>query len=275
MLNEDKTTTKIKNFSPADAVSFAVSKILSYSSDFENIPQDAEYIKQQAEAIIPLISERLAAEPLSRIFPTDVITGISKEIYHSALSKISEERLAAAAVRSVSSDPLISSSIDTLIFNNAASIFSFLLKLYPPSSLFSSKDKHQQRVLLLVVAFTAHALSAYHPSGWIRYDKKQIFSIAKINKLPSQDQEALTRQIHNDFGLNMRVIGSNQPIPCYNIPWLVAPQQDSPISTLRSPMIANAIVEKIRFLVNSISDDSQESLGNPSPPLNTIDQTNQ
>lgn len=257
MLNSKATTVRVKQLSPADAVGFAVSKILSYVAPADSAP-DTTAAQQQEAAIVPQISERLASEPLSRVFPPDVITGLSKEIYLSALAKIAEEKALSAATLAISSDPVVASSIDTLIFNNAASLFSYLIKSYSPASLFSSKDKQQQRIFLLVVAFTAHALSAYHPSGWIRYDKKQIFTAAKINKLSSQDQESLTRQLHNDFGLDMRVVGSNQPIPCYNIPWLVAPPPDSSISSLQMSAIATAIIDKIHFLVDSldhINDD--------------------
>lgn len=99
----------------------------------------------------------------------------------------------------------------------------FLLKNTP---FFYDEDRNVQR---LVLAFLLYYHANYHPSGWIRYDKKSIFYLANCQKLPTSLQENLTRYIHTTYNLNMRVVGSNQPIPCYSLDWAKPEPDDSGI----------------------------------------------
>lgn len=76
----------------------------------------------------------------------------------------------------------------------------------------------QMRALLMsfIIAYRHN----YHPSGWIKYDKKNIFYLADLANLSSARQTAMTNYLHAKYGLNMRVVGSNQPTPCFGFDWL-------------------------------------------------------
>ena len=77
----------------------------------------------------------------------------------------------------------------------------------------------QKLILALLVSYVAN----YHSSGWIRYNRKEIFYLAGLSKLPVSTQESLTQRLHSTYNLNMRVVGSNQPIPCFRFSWSYSP----------------------------------------------------
>ena len=95
----------------------------------------------------------------------------------------------------------------------------------------ASVPQAQRLLLALVFNFRAN----FHPTGWIRYEKKNIMYLAGLDKLPVRDQETLMNQMHRECGLNMRVIGSNNPIPCYTFTWAEVPPQEDPTDT--SPLL--------------------------------------
>ena len=74
----------------------------------------------------------------------------------------------------------------------------------------------KQLLFTLVYFYRAN----YHHTGWIRYDKKFIFHLAGIDELAKKQQEQITQYLHRLYGLDMRVIGSNSPTPCFKIDWL-------------------------------------------------------
>lgn len=86
----------------------------------------------------------------------------------------------------------------------------------------------------LLLSFIIFYRLNYHPSGWIKYDKKNIFYLAGISKLSTAQQEKMTNYLHSHYGLNMRVVGSNQPTTCYNMYWL---QDQPPVGSVNNPMI--------------------------------------
>lgn len=81
----------------------------------------------------------------------------------------------------------------------------------------------------LLLSFIVFYRRNFHPTGWVRYDKKNILFLAGLSKLSAAHQEKLTSYLHDNYGLNMQVVGSNQPIPCYKIDWLY--DQPTPGST--------------------------------------------
>lgn len=105
----------------------------------------------------------------------------------------------------------------------------------------------------LLLSFLAFYRHSFHPSGWIRYEKKNVFHLAGLSRLPIQRQEALTRYLHSRHGLDMRVVGSNQPIPCFGISWLEAQplpgSDENPLITIGSflPETIRAEISKITF----------------------------
>ena len=94
------------------------------------------------------------------------------------------------------------------------------------SSEASNPDQHlANQIRSLLLSFIVHYRMNYHPSGKIQYDRKSIFYLAGLSKLPSVQQQALTQYLHIHYNLDMYVVGSNRPIPCFALPWL---EQSSP-----------------------------------------------
>lgn len=87
----------------------------------------------------------------------------------------------------------------------------------------------------LLFSFMVFYRDNYHPTGWVRYDRKNIFYLAGLSSLSAQKQEKLVNSLHDHFGLDMRVVGSNQPIPCFKINWLY--DQDD-VSTPKNPLLS-------------------------------------
>lgn len=87
----------------------------------------------------------------------------------------------------------------------------------------------------LLFSFMVFYRDNYHPTGWVRYDRKNIFYLAGLSSLSTQKQEKLVNKLHDHFGLDMRVVGSNQPIPCFKINWLY--DQDD-VSTPKNPLLS-------------------------------------
>ena len=84
----------------------------------------------------------------------------------------------------------------------------------------------------LLVAFAAWDRAHPHPSGWIRYDRPAIMCLAGLSGLRPSEQEALTQLLHRSYGLDMQVVGSNTPIPCFRLSWLAEEEpigQSNPI----------------------------------------------
>lgn len=154
-------------------------------------------------------------------FPKEAIAAMAESIHAKALAQIEAEK--AAVHPEFSEDE--SGKISELLKENAQGIREALKNEPNGEVFFVGKDP----VADLLVAFTAHALSNYHPSGWIRYDKKAIMALAHLSKLPMAEQEKLTQRLHSSFGIDMRVVGSAQPIPCYALPWLSSPQEGTPV----------------------------------------------
>lgn len=78
----------------------------------------------------------------------------------------------------------------------------------------------------LLVAFAAWDRAHPHPSGWIRYDRPAIMCLAGLSGLRPSEQEALTQLLHRSYGLDMQVVGSNSPIPCFRLSWM---EEEPPI----------------------------------------------
>lgn len=72
----------------------------------------------------------------------------------------------------------------------------------------------------LLLSFIAVYRHDYHHTGWVKYDRKNIFYLAGLSKLSVQRQKDLTNTLHDRYELQMQVVGSNQPIPCFKFPWL-------------------------------------------------------
>ena len=85
-------------------------------------------------------------------------------------------------------------------------------------AMLADEPSHDARRLL--VAFAAWNRAHPHPSGWIRYDRPAIMCLAGLSCLRPSEQEALTQLLHRSYGLDMQVVGSNSPIPCFRLSWM-------------------------------------------------------
>lgn len=116
------------------------------------------------------------------------------------------------------------------------------------------------RLLLALVVFYRYH---YHPSNWVRYDRKNIFYLAGLQKKPLAAQELLTQYLHAHCGLQMRVVGSNQPIVCYDCPWLhdqPAPgESTNPLINLgpMTPTALSAAAAKLKSGASALSDPNE------------------
>ena len=85
----------------------------------------------------------------------------------------------------------------------------------------------------LLVTFAVYARANPHPSFWIKNDKPVINFLASIQKMKVGDQILLTNRLHILYNLDMRVVGSKQPIPCFRLQWQVdQPTPDTPENPL-------------------------------------------
>lgn len=84
----------------------------------------------------------------------------------------------------------------------------------------TSVDPHSSPELrCLLLSFLISYRRNWHPKGWVRYDRRAIMYMAGLSSASSKKQESLTSYLHQEYGLDMQVIGSNSPIPCFLFPW--------------------------------------------------------
>lgn len=84
------------------------------------------------------------------------------------------------------------------------------------------QDKFPPEIFKLLISFAAFSRANFHPNGWIKYDQKSkdyIFYLASVIKKDQKYKEYLTNTLHLIYNLNMRVVGSTQPIPCFQLGW--------------------------------------------------------
>lgn len=55
-----------------------------------------------------------------------------------------------------------------------------------------------------------------HPSGWVRYEREDFFTFWGMNTLKTKEKESIAQDAVKN-GLELRVIGSKEPIICYNV----------------------------------------------------------
>lgn len=116
----------------------------------------------------------------------------------------------------------------------------------------------------LLISYAIHSRMNPHHSNWIKCDKKDrsaIFYLASLSKLPASKQQALINKLHSSYGLDMRVVGSNTPIPCFCLSWQASqpPQgsNDNPLIELGilSPRsisdFYDSLLEKYKSSTNS------------------------
>ena len=92
-------------------------------------------------------------------------------------------------------------------------------------------QEESQEVMRLVVTLAIYARKHPHYSNWIRLDKKEILYIASLQKLSAKDFRTVSTVAHDKYGLSMQVVGSKQPIPCFQLSWQITQQitEDNPL----------------------------------------------
>lgn len=102
---------------------------------------------------------------------------------------------------------------------------------------FALQDPDNRAALRLLVAFAIYARANPHPSHWIKYDRATIFFLADLQDLKTSEQERLTKYLHEYYNLNMQVIGSNTPLPCFKLKWM-AEQPNPFVEDTSNPLVA-------------------------------------
>jgi len=66
----------------------------------------------------------------------------------------------------------------------------------------------------------------YHSTNWISFNRQTYLNFLKVcNVKVPYNHQRLLNELHFHFGIDMRVVGSNNPIPCINIPWAQIPDE--------------------------------------------------
>ena len=118
-------------------------------------------------------------------------------------------------------------------------------------------NKGEFQLISLLISFMAYARTHPHPKKWIRCgdkDKQKIYLLAGFPKnMPTKEKLGLTTCMHTLYGMNMRVIGSTQPTPCYLFDW----QDEAEFDTLIKIGEAHDMFAIKNFL-NNIIDNLKE-----------------
>lgn len=96
------------------------------------------------------------------------------------------------------------------------------------------KDEPDIKVRKVLIALAVYTRHNHHPSFWISYDRKFIAHLSGTSKLRVSERQQILAIIHQKYGLSMQVVGSNQPIPCFQLSWQVSQPQ---ISEEENPLV--------------------------------------
>ena len=116
------------------------------------------------------------------------------------------------------------------------------------------KDKYSSEIFKLMISFASFARANPHPNGWIKYDQKSkdmIFYLASCAKKDQKTKEWLTSTLHLRYNLNMRVVGSTQPIPCFQLTWQSQQLTESDSLIYIGPKVPSSIDAFFEFLCSS------------------------
>lgn len=166
--------------------------------------------------------------------PAQVLAALAADLPQFGFSEDDSSRIASAFMKSFDSirDALAADAADPSVpdYESAASPSGKLRLTLSAQDVSCMKailaDEPSYDARRLLVAFAAWDRANYHHSGWIRYDRQAIMCLAGLSSLRPRDQEALTQLLHREYGLDMQVVGSNSPIPCFRLSWL---EEEPPI----------------------------------------------
>ena len=125
-------------------------------------------------------------------------------------------------------------------------------------------DQMTNQLKRLLLSFIVFYRDNYHSTGWVRYDRNNIFYLAGLSKISTKQQEKMVNYLHLNYNLDMRVVGSTQPIPCYKIDWLYDQENVGKMSNPflsfgpMSPQNLNAVIDKINDKDNSVFTQEED-----------------
>lgn len=84
----------------------------------------------------------------------------------------------------------------------------------------TAADPHSSFELrCLLMSLLVNYRRNWHPKGWVRYDRRAIMHMAGLSLSSQKTKEELTSYLHREYGMEMQVVGSNSPMPCYMFAW--------------------------------------------------------
>lgn len=84
----------------------------------------------------------------------------------------------------------------------------------------SERDPAVRRVVAAALAITR---MRPHRTGWIRYGRDELLSIAGLRRLTSKEAAEATAAAHSRHGLSMAVVGAKRPVACLRLDWATEP----------------------------------------------------
>lgn len=108
------------------------------------------------------------------------------------------------------------------------------------------KGSPSREASLLLLSLLALRSANPHPSGWIRYDRRQAFRIAGLAAAKESLKASLCALLAETQGLEMRVVGSASPTPCFRFAWAPsAPEGETVDCGPLLPGSAEAVLEAL------------------------------
>lgn len=171
---------------------------------------------------------------LSQIFHSDVALNIAQKVLNSFESSSLPLKFYNAVSSLEDSQDLVTKNIDYVLPEAQLTLYDInILKE-------KMKNETDPAIARLLVAFLIYARANPHHTNWIKYDRKVIMFLSSLSKKKVSEQTLLTNKLHNLYNVNMRVVGSTQPIPCFNISW----HDDQPlVNSPENPLIDIGPVE--------------------------------
>lgn len=182
---------------------------------------------QKSQSIIHSLSERMEA---SYGFPSSIAQKVAKLVYNQFSSPTFATHFIDVFDMHKKPLPFEENSQDEQQ-ESPQKLFLSTLDMERYNKLVSVDPHASLQLKRLLLALMSVYRRNFHKSGWVRYDKKLVFYLAGLQDLPVKESEELTQYLHQEYGFDMQVVGSNSPIPCFKMDWLFdQPQPGSHIN---------------------------------------------
>lgn len=170
------------------------SKILKKLIDISSSQSSSSDIQFSASEIESFLINELKVSPASASLAAHII------------SKEAPSILSSIASASLSTEGILITQKD----------YDYLTQALP------AMDRPSGKFLLALALYSR----AYpHKSNWIRYNISTLLFLSNISK-PQQVIRAMTTYLHDNHGLLLQVVGSKNPIPCFQLSWQVSQSEE-------------------------------------------------